>query len=341
MTRRKKLKKGMATFWDLLVETYNEFEEDHVSKYSASLAYYTIFSIGPLLLVLIHVIGLIYHRGSASDAVFAKVSEFVGPDSAAQLQGIFDKMNTTNNSTLFGVIGILVFVYSATSIFTEMQSSINYMWSVKARPKRGWLKIITDRLLSLLFIVGLGFMLVATLLLSVIGDTIAGQLDKFPSLAHILGEGNIILLTSINTGVLFVIVTLVFAIIFKVLPDAKIKWKDVMVGAAFTGLLFLIGKFLISLYLTNSKLITAYGAAASLIILLSWIYYSALILYFGAEFTDVYARRCGSGVLVKKTAVFVIKREAKELPTLKTHTVQDLHPQTAPKDEAPKDSDTQ
>lgn len=326
MLRRKKIKHGFATFWDLLKATADEYLEDHVSKFSASLAYYTIFSIGPLLLVIIHVIGIIYARGDARAAVFDKVTQFVGPGAAEQLEGLFDKMNTANNSTLFGVIGILVFVYSATSIFTEMKSSINYMWSVKARPKREWLKIITDRLLSLLFIVGIGVFLVGVLLLSVIGDAVSGQLHRFPVIANLLGEKNIWLLSGVNTGTLFVVMTLVFFVIFKVLPDAKIHWKDVLVGASFTSLLFLIGKFLISLYLTNSKLITAYGAAASLIILLSWIYYSALILYFGAEFTDVYARKVGRGVLVKKTAVFVIKREAKELPTLKTHIDEDLRP---------------
>lgn len=326
MSRARRIKKHVATFWELLKETSDEFVEDHVSKFSASLAYYTIFSIGPLLLVVIHLIGLVYKKTEATTAVFRQVGLVIGPGSASELEGIFDKMNTSNSSTLFGVIGILVFIYSATSIFTEMQSSINYMWSVRARPKRGWLKIITDRLLSLVFIVGLGLLLVATLLLSVIGDAISGQLHKIPTIVKFLGEANVILLTSLNTAILFVIATLVFAVIFKVLPDARIHWKDVLVGAAFTGALFLLGKFLISLYLANSKVVTAYGAAASLIILLSWIYYSALILYFGAEFTDVYARRCGRGVLVKKTAVFVIKREAKELPNLKTHMGEDLHP---------------
>jgi membrane protein len=314
------------TFWELLKETGDEFVEDHVTKLSASLAYYTLFSIGPLMLVIIHIIGVFYKKQeAATSVVFKQVSQFIGTKGAAQLEGMLDKMNTSNNSTLFGVIGILVFVFSATSIFTEMQSSMNYMWSIKARPKRGWLKYIKDRLLSLLLIVGLGLLLVASLVLNLVIDAVVGQLNRLGHLQQYLGDHNIALLSGVNTIVFFIIVTLLFAIIFKVLPDAVIKWKDVLVGASFTGLLFLIGKFLISLYLTNSKLITAYGAAASMIILLSWIYYSALILYFGAEFTDVYARKCGSGVVVKKTAVFVISREAKELPTLKTHREEDLH----------------
>jgi membrane protein len=205
-----------------------------------------------------------------------------------------------------------------------MQSSINYLWSVKAMPKRGWLKHITDRLLSFLLIIGAGILLIASLVLNVIVDTITGQIERFHYLEQYLGGLNFVLIAAINTSVLFVIVTFLFGVIFKVLPDASIHWKDVTIGAAFTGVLFIIGKFLITWYLTSSKLITAYGAAASLIILLSWIYYSALIVYFGAEFTDVYARKCGRGVKVKKNAVFVLKRDAKELPSLKTHVTEDL-----------------
>lgn len=200
------------------------------------------------------------------------------------------------------------------------------MWSVKAKPKRGWLKYIRDRLLSFILIIGAGILLIASLLLNVMLDMVTGQLQRFHTLQHYLSGANIGLLSAINTGVLFVIVTFVYAVIFKVLPDARIHWKDAFIGASFTGVLFLIGKFLITWYLSNSKLITAYGAAASLIILLSWIYYSALILYFGAEFTDVYARKVGRGVKVKKTAVFILKRESKELPTLKTHVDEELHP---------------
>jgi membrane protein len=317
--------KLLKTFWELLKETSNEFGDDHATKLSASLAYYTIFSIGPLLMVIIHVIGIFYKKKeAANELVFDRIAQIIGPSSTDQLKSILDNMDNTNNSTLFGIIGILVFVYSSTSIFTEIQSSINYMWSVKAMPKRGWLKYITDRLLSFLLIIGAGILLIASLVLNVIVDTITGQIERFHYLEQYLGGINFVLIAGINTGVLFVIVTFLFAVIFKVLPDATIHWKDVTVGAAFTGVLFIIGKFLITWYLTSSKLITAYGAAASLIILLSWIYYSALIVYFGAEFTDVYSRKCGKGLTVKKNAVFVLKRDAKEMPSLKTHISEDL-----------------
>lgn len=321
---RKSMKKKLLTFWDLFTETLTEFDEDHASKLSASLAYFTIFSIAPLLLVVIHLLNFFLKSQNAQADVLAQVSAFVGKDSADQLGNILQAMNTRDTSTVFGIIGAVVFVYSATSIFTEIKSSINYMWSVKARPKRGWLKIITDRLLALLFIAGMGLLMIVTLIMNVVVDAIIGQIHRVSFLQEHLGHVDVVLVGAVNTGALFIIVTVMFAIIFKVLPDANIKWKDILVGAAFTGILFVLGKLLITWYLSSSKLISAYGAAASFVILLSWIYYSALIVYFGAEFTDVYARKVGGGVTVRKTAVFVFKREARELPKMKTHMDEDL-----------------
>jgi membrane protein len=274
--------------------------------------------------VLIHILDFFFHSGSAETQVLDIIGQFVGQSSAAELQSILKNINMGGSNTLFGIIGIVVFVYSATSIFTEIKSSINYMWSVKAKPRHGWLKMIIDRLVALLFIAGMGVLMIATLILNVVVDTIVAQIHRFSILQKLLGEADVAVVWGINTGALFLIVTIVFAIVFKALPDANIHWKDILVGASFTGALFIIGKILISWYLTSSKLISAYGAAASLIILLSWIYYSALIVYFGAEFTDVYARKCGRGVTVRKTAVFIYKREAQELPRMTTHTVEDL-----------------
>ncbi|GAA4464410.1 YihY/virulence factor BrkB family protein [Nemorincola caseinilytica] len=318
------MKAKLRTFWELIDETITEFGDDHATKLSASLAYFTLFSIAPLLLVIIHIITFFYKTKDAEGKVLEQVSTFAGKDTAMQLEAMLKGISSSNSNTLFGVIGVVVFVFSATSIFTEIKSSINYMWSVRARPKRGWLKMITDRLLALVFIAGMGVLMIATLILNVAVDAIIAQLHHFHYLQQYLGGVDLVLITGLNTALLFVIVTFLFAVVFKVLPDANIHWKDILVGASFTGVLFMVGKFLITWYLTSSRLITAYGAAASLIILLSWIYYSALIVYFGAEFTDVYARKCGRGVTVRKTAVFVFKREARELPKMKTHTDQDL-----------------
>ncbi|MES2701900.1 MAG: YihY/virulence factor BrkB family protein [Bacteroidota bacterium] len=312
----------LRNFWHILIEAGNDFIDDHCTKLSASLAYYTIFSIGPLLLVIITLIGLFYKKTDMTNHVFEQMGEFVGPSAAATLEGLLINLTRQQNTTIFGIIGGIVFVFGATGVFTEIQSSINYIWSIKAKPKRSWVKYLLDRLMSFLFVIGVGLLLLVSLLLNVVVDLITTRLEKFTKLQQFLGESEIFLLKGVNLAILFVIVTFFFSIIYKVLPDAKIYWKDSLVGSSFAAVLFLIGKFLISYYVGKSSLINSYGAAASLIILLSWIYYSAIILYFGAQFTKVYAMKWGRGITVLETAVYIIKREAKELPKLK-HPVQE------------------
>lgn len=299
----------VRNFWRLLKEAGNEFVEDHATKLSASLAYYTLFSVGPLLLVVVTVLGFFYKKATVTTEVFDQVSGIIGQSATAELQSILTNMSKQTNTTLFGIIGVLVFIFGATGIFSEIQSSINYIWSVKAKPKRSWLKYITDRLLSLLLVIGLGFVMMVTILANLLIDLLSERLSRF------LGDANIFLLKGANFSLLFVVVTFVFVIIFKVLPDAKIHWKDALIGAVFTGILFLIGKFLISYYLGFSKSINAYGAATSIILVLSWVYYSSMILYYGAEFTEVYAKRWGHGITVTKNAVHIVKHESE----LKTH----------------------
>ena len=292
----------------LLIDAGSEFNEDNAIKLSASLAFYTIFSIGPLLLVVITLMGFFYKKAEATTQVFDQLSMLVGKSGAAQLRSILDNISNQNNTTLFGVIGVIILVFGATGIFTEIQSSINYIWSIKATPKRSWLKYITDRLLSFSLIIGIGFLMVVTLIINVGVDLVTTRMQAY------LGDTYIILIQGVNILLLLAIVICLFAVIYKVLPDATISWKDALIGASFTGLLFLIGKFLISYYLGSSSSINMYGAAASIIILLSWVYYISIILYFGAEFTKVYAMKWGKGIKVYDTAVYIIKREAKELP---------------------------
>lgn len=300
------MRRRVRNFWDLLKEAGGEFVDDHATKLSASLAYYTIFSIGPLLLVVVTVLGFIYKKSDVNVAtqVFDRISAIVGPTATGELQSILTNMSKQTNTTLIGIIGILVFIFGATGIFSEIQTSINYIWSIKAKPKRSWLKYITDRLLSLLLVIGMGFVMLITILANLLIDLLSGRLQQY------LGDANIVLLKGANIALLFVVVTFVFVIIFKVLPDAKIHWKDAIVGALFTGLLFLIGKFLISYYLGLSRSINAYGAATSIILMLTWVYYCAMILYFGAEFTEAYAKRWGGGITVSKNAVHIVKHES-------------------------------
>ncbi len=304
------MKRWFKNFYGLLKDAGEEFGDDHATKLSASLAYFTIFSIGPLLLVIITILGFVYKKATVTTEVFDRVSSVIGRSGASALQSILTNMSRQTHTTLIGTIGILVFIFGATTIFSEIQSSINYIWSVKAKPKRSWLKYIIDRLISLLLVVVMGFIMMITIVANVVIDLIAERLH------HLLGDAEIVLLKGANFGVLFLIVILVFTIIFKVLPDARIHWKDAIVGAVFTSLLFLIGKFLISYYLGFAKSLNAYGAATSIILLLTWIYYCAMILYYGAEFTEVYAKKYGSGITVSKNAVHILKHEA-QIQTLK------------------------
>ena len=297
----------LRKFWNILVDAGWEFVDDNASKLSASLAYYTLFSIGPLLLVIITLLGFFYSRAYITTEIFDHMRSIVGLTATSELQSILENISHQTNKTLLGIIGILVFVFGATGIFSEIQGSINYIWSIKAKPKRSWLKYITDRLLSLLLVIGMAFLLLITVFITLLIDIISGRLKP------ILGDADTILLKVVNFGLLFIVVTLVFMIIFKVLPDGRIRWKDALIGAIVTSILFLIGKYIISYYLSFSKSMNLYGAATSIILLLSWVYYSSMILYYGATFTEVYAHRYGKGIVVSDKAVHIIKEEKSAL----------------------------
>lgn len=302
------------TYFSILKEATIDFIDDNAIKLSASLAYFTIFSIGPLLLVVITAVGFFYDRANITNRIFEQMSLLIGRTGTEQLKAILDNISKQNNTGLFGIVGIVVLVFGATGIFTEIQSSINYIWSIRAKPQKGWLKYLTDRLLSFSLIIGIGFLMLVTLFINLLVDAMMKRLEFF------IGS-NVLVVEGLNLLLLYSTVTLLFTIIYKVLPDAVIHWKDATVGAAFTGFFFLVGKFLIGYYLGSSSSLNAFGAAASIILLLSWVYYSALILYFGAEFTKVYSMQLGKGITVYKTAVYIVKREAKELP----HITQPTH----------------
>ena len=203
-------------------------------------------------------------------------------------------------------IGIGTLIIGATGVFAEMQDSINYIWSIKSKPKKGWLQYLKNRLISFSMILTLGFLMVVSLGTSALVDVLIGRLERYFS------EASVVLFYIVNLALVLVIISALFTVIFKVLPDGELRWKECMVGAAFTAVLFLIGKFGISFYLGKSDLGAAYGTSASIVILLTWIYYSSIILYFGAEFTKVYARQDGVGILPNHHAVVVVRQELDE-----------------------------
>ena len=300
--------KKFLIYFRILKKTVVNFIDDNVFKLSASLSYYTVFSMGPILLIMISLAGLFLGTEDVQNRLYRQIQGLVGADSAKQVQQIIDNIQASDQGTIGTLIGVVLLLFGATGVFTEMQDSINYIWSVKAKPKKGWLKLIMNRLLSFSLVIGLGFVLLVSLIISTLLDLISDQLTYY------LRDYTVYLAYAINLVIVISVISCLFAIIFKVLPDAHINWKDAFIGAGFTSFLFLLGKLGIGLYLGNSDVGETYGAAASIVIILLWVYYSAVILYFGAEFTKTYAMERGGGITPNDTAVFIIKQETKEIP---------------------------
>jgi membrane protein len=286
----------------------NGFIDDNAFKLAAALSYYTVFAMGPLLIIVISLAGFFFGREAAEGRIYDQIIGLVGSEAALQIQEIIKNIQQSESSTTGAIIGSIILLIGATGVFTEMQDSINYIWSVKAKPKKSWLKYLTDRLISFSLVVGLGFLLLVSLIINAVLNAVSERLTRlFPN-------SDIDLFHSLNMVIMVVSITGLFAIIFKMLPDATISWKDALIGSVLTAALFLLGKSLIRYYLGKANLDLTYGTAASIVILLVWVYYSALILYFGAEFTKMYALQAGEGIRPKETAVFIIKSEAKEIP---------------------------
>ena len=306
--------KVIKKFFSLLYDTFNAFLDDNCLKLSASLSYYTIFALAPLLLIVISLAGFFFGREAASGEIYDQLNLLVGSESALQIQEIIANIQARQATTTGAIVGGLILFVGASGVFTEIQGSINYIWSVKAKPKKGWRKFLINRLLSFSLVLGLGFLLLVSLIISTITSLLSNRLvERFPN-------STVVFIHFVNAAVVFVVITGLFMVIFKVLPDARISWRDALVGAVFTALLFLGGKYLIGLYLQKSNLDVTYGTAASIIIILTWVYYSSLILYFGAEFTKMFALYSGHGIKPKNTAVFLLKSEAKEIPQSRLDT---------------------
>jgi membrane protein len=292
--------------WQILKATGSDFSNCRITRMSAALAYYTVFSIAPMLILVISLSAIFYGREAIEGSIYSEIKSFVGSSAALQIQEFIKNATITKNNVFASGASIVALVIGATSVFSEIQDSINLIWSLKAKPKRGWLKIVINRLLSFSIIASLSFILLVSLMVSTVLDILVGRLIQlFHEVAVYFAYG-------LNLLITFVIITLLFGIIFKVLPDAKIKWRDVLTGAITTALLFMLGKFLISFYLGTKNIGNTYGAAGSIILILLWVYYSAIILYFGAAFTKNYAQFKGRRIYPNDYAVWThnIQKEA-------------------------------
>lgn len=299
-------KQSFKDYFTILKAAFTAFLDDMALKFSASLAYYTIFSLAPLLLLLISLAGIFLSRDVIQTKVFSEINGIVGNEAALQVQEMINNLEMTGKSTISVIIGVVTLIIGATTVFGEIQQSINIIWQVKPKPKKGWLKIIKDRLLSGSMIVTLGFLLLVSLVLNGALDAVSDRLKNF------LPDVTVTLFSIISYIFSFIIISILFGVIFKVLPDAKISWKDVRSGAFFTALLFMIGRLVIGIYIEKSATSSTYGAAGSLIVIMLWVYYTAAILYFGAEFTRAYADFNGKRIEPADFAVHVVQKEVEK-----------------------------
>lgn len=278
---------SIPNLWKVFKQTVRKFIGGDPMVYSSSIAFYTIFSLPAILMIAISIAGSAFETQVVLDNLMQQIQQLFGRESA----NIVEKVLANNEgigTTLFGrIVGISTLAFSATTVFVSLQNGLNNIWGVKVKPKQGFIKFIIYRLVSLAMVMSIGFLLLVSLII----DTFISLFGDL--LSNWFSQGTYYIVFAMNLFISLFIVTAVFALIFKVLPDVKIKWGDVWFGAVLSTILFIIGKFLIGYYLGNSDLGTIYGAAGSLVLLLIWVYYSSTILLFGAIFTFVYSKSIG------------------------------------------------
>jgi membrane protein len=270
----------------LLKATFGAWLDDRAMSLAASLAFYTILSLAPLLVVAVSVAGLVFGESAARGEIAQQLRGLLGNDAGAAVESILSHAKEAHANVLGTIIGLVVLLFGASGVFSELQDSMNAIWKVKPRPGQALVTLVKARFFSFAMVLAVAFLLLVSLLVSaalnVVGHFLSSELP-----------GGVALWMGVNFAVSFAVVALLFSLIFKVVPDARIRWRDVAYGGTFTALLFTIGKTLIGVYLGEAGVASPYGAAGSLVVLVVWVYYSAQILFLGAEFTRVYAEYRG------------------------------------------------
>jgi membrane protein len=295
------------TGFGVLKQTFSDWSDDHAPRLGAALAYYTVFSIAPLLLIVISIAGLVFGREAAQEQIFGQLSGLVGEGGAEAIQGMLKAADKPHAGIVSTIIGVVTLIFGATGVFIQLQDALNTIWEVKPKPGQGIKGFIRHRILSLAMVFGIGFLLLVSLVVSAglsaagkwLGDTMPGG----EAVWHVL-----------NFVIAFGVIALMFTLLFKYVPDVKIAWKDVWLGGVLTAFLFTLGKYGLGMYLGRASVASAYGAAGSLIVVLLWVYYSAQILFFGAEFTQVYANKFGKKLEPAENAMWVPGQKAAAQP---------------------------
>lgn len=293
-------------FWETLKETYTEWNDSNASKDSASLAYYAIFSIPGLLIIIIWIAGNFFGQEAIQGEISNQINDLMGEESAKSIEEMIASALIDKQNIFMKIVGVFSLVFGATTIFFQLQKSLNSLWDVEAAPKKALVKFFLDRANSLGMILVIGFLLMITMLLS----TVISLFNNF--ITTQLGLETYILMEVVNYVIGFMIVVLVFAFMFKVLPDVQISWKSVWSGAILTAVLFTLGKFLLSLYFAEFKPSSAFGKAGTIILIMMWINYSCMLIFFGAEFTKVYAQKRGYKIIPSTHAKWSAQKLYKE-----------------------------
>lgn len=292
----------LKNLWGLFKTAGANFFEDKAPRLGAAVSYYTVFAIPPLFVIVLFLVSLVVDEAKVQQLLFGEIGGLVGEQSANAIEGAMQAQSEHEKGVIASSIAAVTLFITATGLFIELQAALNTIWGVKEKSGQGIMGFIRNRVLSFAMVIGIGFLLLVSLMVS----TALAALNKYVST---LVPGLDVLWTVTNVVVSFAVITLLFAMIFKVLPDVKVRWRDVWIGAFTTAVLFTIGKLALGLYIGKSTAVTAYGAAGSLVLVLLWVYYSAQILFFGAEVTEVYANRYGTDLVPKSNAEWIDPRE--------------------------------
>ncbi len=306
---------SVKSSWAILKDTFQSFSDDRTTRLAAATAYYAVFSIGPLLVLIIGVAGLVFGEEKVRTEVTQQVQSFVGGKSA----NVINSMMTTQQkggSLMATIIGGVALVLGATGVFGQLQDSLNTIWGVTTKPGQSIGALIRDRFFSMAMILGIGFLLLLSMALSAFVNMFSHYISSLISMPPWVA-------VVLNGAASFAVITLLFALIFKVLPDVKVRWRDVWAGAIGTALLFTAGKFVLGWYLGRQADSSAYGTGSALIVLLLYVYYSSMILYLGAEFSKVYARRHGAQIEPSKYAVLMTDEQRAQQGIPRTEKVED------------------
>lgn len=305
---KEKIIRVFRKYKQILTNTVNGFVADKGMKLSAALAYNTLFSLGPMFFIVIFITGRLFSQQAIEGQMYDTLKDIMGSGTAEQIQKLVLGLQSDQSGFFARLISIIALVMGATGVFTEIQDSLNFIWGVKVKQKKGIIKVIITRLLSFSMIIGLGFLMIVSLLVNTIVMAISENLLELLQLNDLIPEVSRGMLSLINNGVIFLVLSVLFTTIFRLLPDVRIKLREVWPGAFLTTLLFMLGKYVIGIYIANNKIASLYGAASSVIVFLMWIYFSAVILYIGAEFTRAYIEYKNGKIEPSRYAEYDMKR---------------------------------